>query len=105
MNVIASPERVKHLSGVLERHCESVGLDPTEIQKTVHVPIRIVHDEKKAEEIRGENAWSMIGSPQYVIDRIGDFLDVGITEFTPQIRPQRPEIYQELDEEVFSAFD
>jgi len=40
-----------------------------------------------------------------VIDRIGDFLDVGITEFTPQIRPQRPEIYQELDEEVFSAFD
>jgi hypothetical protein len=47
----------------------------------------------------------MIGSPQYVIDRIGDFLDVGITEFTPQIRPQRPEIYQELDEEVFSAFD
>lgn len=105
MNVIASPERVKHLSSVLERHCEAVGRDPAEIQKTVHVPIRIVHDEKKAEEIRGENAWSMIGSPQYVIDRIGDFLDVGITEFTPQIRPQRPEIYQELDEEVFSAFD
>jgi len=105
MNVIASPERVKHLSGVLEKHCEAVGRDPTEIQKTVHVPIRIVHDEKKAEEIRGENAWSMIGSPQYVIDRIGDFLDVGITEFTPQIRPQRPEIYQELDEDVFSAFD
>ncbi|MEC8833577.1 MAG: LLM class flavin-dependent oxidoreductase, partial [Pseudomonadota bacterium] len=105
MNVIASPERLKHLSGVLEKHCEAVGRDPTEIQKTVHVPIRIVHDEKKAEEIRGENAWSMIGSPQYVIDRIGDFLDVGITEFTPQIRPQRPEIYQELDEDVFSAFD
>ncbi len=105
MNVIASPERVKHLSEVLEKHCEAVGRDPTEIQKTVHVPIRIVHDEKKAEEIRGDNAWSMIGSPQYVIDRIGDFLDVGITEFTPQIRPQRPEIYQELDEDVFSAFD
>ena len=105
MNVIASPERVQHLSGVLEKHCEAVGRDPAEIQKTVHVPIRIVHDEKKAEEIRGENAWSMIGSPQYVIDRIGDFLDVGITEFTPQIRPQRPEIYQELDEDVFSAFD
>ena len=105
MNVIASPERVKHLSGVLESHCEAVGRDPSEIQKTVHVPIRIVHDEKKAEEIRGENVWSMIGSPQYVIDRIGDFLEVGITEFTPQIRPQRPEIYQELDEEVFSAFD
>ena len=47
----------------------------------------------------------MMGSPQYVIDRIGDFLDVGVTEFTPQIRPQNPEVYQELDETVFSAFD
>ena len=28
MNVIASPDRVKHLTGVLERHCEAVGRDP-----------------------------------------------------------------------------
>ena len=46
-----------------------------------------------------------IRSPQYVIDRIGDFLDVGITEFTPRIPVQKTEIYQELDEEIFSAFD
>ena len=105
MNVIASPERVSHLSSVLERHCEAVGRDPSEIQKTVHVPIRIIRDEQKAKEARGENDWAMIGSPQYVIDRIGDFLEVGITEFTPQIRPQKPEVYQELDEEVFAAFD
>ena len=77
------------------------------IQKTVHVPIRIVRDEKKAREIRGDNDWSMIGSPQYVIDRIGDFPDVGMTEFTPRIPVpvQKTEIYQELDEEVFSVFD
>ena len=105
MNVIASPDRIRHLSSVLEKHCENVGRDPTEIQKTVHVPIRIVRDEKKARGIRGDNDWSMIGSPQYVIDRIGDFLDVGITEFTPRIPVQKTEIYQELDEEVFSAFD
>ena len=48
MNVIASPERVTHLSEVLARHCENVGRDPEEIQKTVHVPIRIIRDEKKA---------------------------------------------------------
>ncbi|MDA1075384.1 MAG: TIGR03560 family F420-dependent LLM class oxidoreductase [Proteobacteria bacterium] len=105
MNVIASPERIRHLSEVLERHCEAVGRDPSEITKTVHVPIRIERDEARAKKLRGDNAWSMIGSPQYVIDRIGDFLDVGISEFTPQIRPQRPEIYTELDEVVFSAFD
>ncbi len=105
MNVIASPDRIRHLSSVLEKHCAAIGRDPGEIQKTVHVPIRIVRDEKKAKEIRGANDWSMIGSPQYVIDRIGDYLKVGVTEFTPQIRPQRPETYQELDEEVFAAFD
>ncbi|MDA0790524.1 MAG: LLM class flavin-dependent oxidoreductase [Proteobacteria bacterium] len=105
MNVIASPERVKHLSSVLEQHCDKVGRDVSEISKTVHVPIRIIRDEAKAKKARGDNDWSMIGSPQYVIDRIGDYLDLGVTEFTPQIRPQKPEVYQELDEEVFSAFD
>ena len=105
MNVIASPERVRHLNGVLERHCEAVGRDPAEIERTLHVPIRLVRDEKKAKEQRGDNDWAMIGSPQYVIDRIADFAKEGITEFTPQIRPQKPEVYQELDEEVFSAFD
>ena len=105
MNVIASPDRVKHLTGVLERHCEAVGRDPAEIQRTLHVPIRIVRDEQKAKEARGANDWAMIGSPQYVIDRIADFAALGITEFTPQIRPQKPEVYQELDEEVLSAFD
>ena len=105
MNVIASPERVKHLNGVLERHCEAVGRDPAEIERTLHVPIRIIRDEQKAKEARGDNDWAMMGSPQYVIDRIADFAALGITEFTPQIRPQKPEVYQELDEEVFSAFD
>ena len=105
MNVIASPERLAHLSRVLARHCDDVGRDPSEIPKTVHVPIRIVRDESKAKRIRGDDDWSMVGSPQYVIDRIGDYLEVGVTEFTPQIRPQRPEVYQELDEEVFAAFD
>ena len=105
MNVIASPERVKHLNGVLERHCEAVGRDPAEIERTLHVPIRIIRDEKKAKEARGDNDWAMMGSPQYVIDRIADFAALGITEFTPQIRPQKPEVSQELDEEVFAAFD
>jgi alkanesulfonate monooxygenase SsuD/methylene tetrahydromethanopterin reductase-like flavin-dependent oxidoreductase (luciferase family) len=105
MNVIASPERVSHLSKVLARHCDGIGRDPAEIQKTVHVPISIVRDEAKAKKLRAGKEWSMVGSPEYVIDRIGDYLDVGVTEFTPQIRPQKPDVYQELDEEVFAAFD
>jgi alkanesulfonate monooxygenase SsuD/methylene tetrahydromethanopterin reductase-like flavin-dependent oxidoreductase (luciferase family) len=104
MNVIAGPERIRHLSSVLAEHCEAVGRNPDEIRKTVHVPIAIVRDEAKARKLRDGKDWSMIGSPQYVVDRIGDFLEVGIEEFIPQIRPQKPEIYEELDEEVFAAF-
>jgi F420-dependent oxidoreductase-like protein len=33
-NVIGDPERVRHLLGVLEDHCEAVGRDPAEITKT-----------------------------------------------------------------------
>ena len=105
MNVIASPERVRHLVGVLERHCEAVGRDPAEISRTVHCPIRIIRDEAKAKQARGNNAWAMMGSPQYVVDRIADYVAEGVTEFIPQVRPQKPEVYQELDEEVFAAFD
>ena len=105
MNAIAGPEDLKRLRGILEGHCEAVGRDPAEISSTVHVPMRIVRDEKKAQELRHDNDWTMIGPPQYVIDKCGDFIDAGVNEFCLQSIRQKPEIYQELNEEVLSAFD
>jgi alkanesulfonate monooxygenase SsuD/methylene tetrahydromethanopterin reductase-like flavin-dependent oxidoreductase (luciferase family) len=71
----------------------------------VHVPIRIVNDEKAAKEQRGEKTWSLIGPKQWVIDRCGDFIDAGVDEFCFMSIRQRPEVYQELTEEVLSAFN
>ena len=105
MNVIASPEQLKAHTEVLNGHCDAIGRDPTEIQKSVHVPMRIVRDEQRAKEIRGDNDWTMIGSVQYVIDRCADFIEAGVDEFCLQSILQRPDVYQELDEEIFSAFD
>ena len=105
MNAICSPEDLKRLWGIVERHCEDVGRDPGEIKRSVHVPMQIVRDETKAVMARRGNAWTMVGSPQYVIDRCGAFIDAGVDEFCLQSIEQRPEVYQELDEEVFSAFD
>ena len=108
MNVAAGPEQIRHLTDVLEQHCEEIGRDPSEIKKTVHVPIKIVHGRDTAQSQANTaklKEWSMVGSPQLVIDRIGAFLKVGVSEFIPYIRPQSPEVYQELDEEIFSAFD
>jgi len=105
MNVICGPEDLKRHWGILEAHCDNVGRDPAEIKRSVHVPMRIVRDEQEAERIRRGNTWTMIGSPQYVIDRCGDFIDAGVDEFCLQSIPQKPEVYQELNEEIFSAFD
>ena len=105
MNAICSPEDLKRLWGIVERHCEDVGRDPGEIKRSVHVPMQIVRDETKAVMARRGNTWTMVGSPQYVIDRCGAFIDAGVDEFCLQSIEQRPEVYQELDEEVFSAFD
>lgn len=104
-NAIASPQRLKDLSAILERHCEEVGRDPNEIKKSVHVGMRIERDEKRAAELRRGQDWMMIGPPNYVIDRAQDFIDAGVSEFCLQSIPQKADIYAELDEEVFSAFD
>ena len=105
MNIMDGPEEMKRLSGVLERHCETVGRDPAEIRRTVHVPLRIERDEQKAAELRGGKDWMMIGPPQYIIDRAQDFIDVGVDEFKVHSIPTKPEFYAELNEEVLSAFD
>ncbi len=105
MNAICGPEDLKRLWGIVEKHCEDVGRDPAEIRRSVHVPIQLIHDESKAVQARRGNPWTMIGAKQYVIDRCAAFIDAGVDEFCLQSIEQRPEVYQELDEEVFSAFD
>ena len=71
----------------------------------MHVPMRILDDEKHAEHLRRGNDWTMIGSKQYVIDRCGAFIDAGVDEFCLQSIRQQPDIYAELNEEIFTAFD
>ena len=105
MNAICSPEDLKRLWGIVEKHCEDVGRDPSEIKRSVHVPMQVIHDESKAVLTRRGNDWTMIGSKQYVIDRCAAFIEAGVDEFCLQSIEQRPEVYQELDEEIFSAFD
>ena len=105
MNAICGPEDLQRLWSIVERHCEDVGRDPAEISRSVHVPMRIVDDEKHAEHLRRGNDWTMIGSKQVVIDRCGAFIDAGVDEFCLQSIRQKPDIYAELNEEIFSAFD
>ena len=100
-----SPNDIRHKKEVLHRHCEAVGRDPSEIKMSAHVPMRIERDEEKAKQLRGGRDHLMIGSPQYVIDRCADYIDAGSEEFMLQSILQRPDIYAELNAEIFPAFD
>ena len=105
MNVIAGPDDLTRLRAVLAQHCADLGRDPAEISSTVHVPMRIERDEARAAQLRRGNSWTMIGPPQYVIDKCASFIEAGVDEFCLQSLKQKPDVYQELDEEIFSAFE
>ena len=105
MNVIAGPEEFKRLVAVLERHCDAIGRDPATIRKTVHVPIRIVPDESRAAELQRGDDWKMIGPVPFVIDRVNHFIEAGVDEFMMSAIPNKPAVYDELDQEILSAFE
>ena len=112
MSVCATPEDLKRHRAILERHCDAVGRDPAQITTTVHMPIRIIRDEKQAREVRARDYtlrlgpdWTLIGPPQYLIDKCGAYIDAGVDEFCLSSIEQTPEVHEELDAEVFAAFD
>jgi F420-dependent oxidoreductase-like protein len=47
-----TPELFKHKLEVIEHHCEEFGRDPSEIKKTMAIPLRIFDDEKEAVKYR-----------------------------------------------------
>jgi len=104
-NAPGSPEIFIHKIKILERHCEELGRDPKEIKKTLHLPIHLENDEKKAikyRKIRGE--WTLTGSASFIINRIQEYLDVGVEEFMFGSVPSKAELYDRLNNEILSAF-
>jgi F420-dependent oxidoreductase-like protein len=91
-NLFGDLERVKHLLGVLERHCEDVGRDPAEITKTrmATVIIAPTHDEaqRKLEAARAAGmgdrlaATGLVGDPGEVAEQAQPFIDAGLDGLT-----------------------
>src|SRR5919206_3674930 len=92
-NVNGDVEKVRHLMGVLERHCEDVGRDPAEITKTRLASIYLGkdHDDAqrmieagKADGSLPEARMRMViaGGPDEVAEQLSAFVDAGIEGFT-----------------------
>ncbi len=99
------PDVFKHKINVLQRHCEDIGRDPAEIKKTMLIPMRLVDDDKQAQELRRQRPWALTGSPSYCIDLLGQYIDAGAEEIMFSSVPTRASYFARIDSDVLSAFD
>jgi len=91
-NLFGDPDRVKHLLGVLEGHCEAIGRDPSEITKTGMGQIAIAPTNEaaqaKLQSLRERGvpeerlASVIVGDPDTVGERAQAIADVGIEGMT-----------------------
>jgi F420-dependent oxidoreductase-like protein len=64
-NVFGDPARIHHKYEVLREHCESIGRDPEEIERSTLQSVRLELDGQPGD------------SPAQVVDRFGDLADAG----------------------------
>jgi F420-dependent oxidoreductase-like protein len=87
-NIFGDQERLRHLLGVLERHCDDAGRDPAEITKTTMARVIIADSDAEAERrlqelTGGEGAAQYVaGGPERVAEQIQERLDTGIEGIT-----------------------
>jgi F420-dependent oxidoreductase-like protein len=105
INLPGSPELFRHKLEVIERHCEDLGRDPSEIKKTMVIPLRIEKDEKKAEQLRKRHGnWYLFGTVPYIIDQVQQYIDAGAEEIIFSGILSKPELFEQIQEEIISTF-
>jgi alkanesulfonate monooxygenase SsuD/methylene tetrahydromethanopterin reductase-like flavin-dependent oxidoreductase (luciferase family) len=88
-NVFGNVEKVRHLMGVLEGHCEAVGRDPAEIVKTKLGTLAIAASEEEAQAklaprralgVSEERLAGFViaGEPDAVAEQVAAHLDAGL---------------------------
>lgn len=101
-----SVDLYRHKTGVLSRHCEAVGRHPGEIRHTVLVPTKLSDDKAEVDEfIDMVGPGTIAGTAEYIIDRLGEFIDAGVDEIMFARIPQDPQEYQRFEDQVIAAFD
>jgi F420-dependent oxidoreductase-like protein len=89
-NIFGDVSTIRHKLEVLDRHCEAVGRDPAEIQRTRLGGLLIAETAAEAEqkarqqaEARGLDpavlrAYMVVGDPDSVSEQVAEYLDAGL---------------------------
>ena len=87
-NFGGNPDEFAHKCEVLERHCDAVGRDYDEIEKTWSPEIHVRETEAEVRAIGGStfgepfDSWqagNLVGTPQQVVDKIGAYREMGVS--------------------------
>ncbi len=113
-NFGGKPEEFAAKCAVLARHCEAVGRDYDEIEKTWSPEILVRETEAEVRQFPGStwgepfDSWqagNLVGTPEQVIDRIGRYVELGCTSFIPWCRDApSTDTLTLVAEQVFPAF-
>lgn len=81
-NYWGMPDDIEELSGVLNAHCEDVGRDPAEIQRSACALMFIAEDEEKLSRFRDKDFGraTIVGTPSEVVDIVGSYAEIGLDE-------------------------
>lgn len=74
-NVFGGPETIHHKFEVLRRHCEAIGRDPEEIERSTLISVKV-----------GKDGAAGTSSPAAIVDRIGDLSDAGAQHVIMAVR-------------------
>jgi len=121
-NFFGSLEEFKHLLEVLRMHCEAVGRNYTEIEKSMMASIYLYKDERKMEEnLRkiynsseaglGFDEWVdsfkskvIFGTVEDCIERLRAYGDLGVTCYIMRFEDSRPFLPQQEGFELFNEY-
>jgi F420-dependent oxidoreductase-like protein len=110
-NIWGMPDLLAQKGEVLEAHCERLGRDQKEIQRSAQALLYLGDDQEWLEERKGRVAMfpAVIGTPAEVQDVIGGYRDAGVDEFIiPTFNlggPQRlADTLARFSEEIAPAF-
>ncbi|MEM7017218.1 MAG: LLM class F420-dependent oxidoreductase [Pseudomonadota bacterium] len=81
-NVWGDVETLIHKMSVLDQHCESIGRDPKEIERSAVALLFLLEDEKAIKRLKSTpmRMPAIIGNVNEVIDIVGAYQDAGVKE-------------------------
>ncbi len=84
-----SPETLQHKTAVLEKHCNNIGRDPSEIVKVLAKTVAIGQTRDEADRIAAQNPFVGIGdqanyvkgTPDELVDELLKYTELGVQYF------------------------